>query len=230
MRLLSLAIAAALLAVSTPASAQWAEFLSKDDGFATNFPNPPKTDVITWEGEYRETFKGRVHSATDGGAKYSVTVVGYRDAEAKHKARVERCRAAKLDGDSCQYDFVVEVAGAVTYASSQILRRPNAKISHYMFYFTEMVGGHLIQLDNADKSRTFAAVHMHDGRLYIFESTVPAGAPDPILFMQSISWILPDGSSVRYRTMYHEGYGEWQFPRPAPARTVRTPEERDAAR
>lgn len=231
MRLIPLIALAIVLTGSAPAFAQWAEFMSTQDGFSTNFPNPPKTETITWMGEYRETFPGRVYSTTDSsGAKYSVTVVDYRDAEAKHKSKVERCRAAKLDGDSCQYDFVVEVAGAETYASAKILMRPGSKISHYMFYFTEIVGGSLIQLDNADKSRTFAAVHMHAGRLYTFEATVPAGQPDPILFMQSIAWILEDGSSVRYRTMYHEGYGEWKFPHPTPPRTVRTPAERDAAR
>ena len=57
-----------------------------------------------------------------------------------------------------------------------------------MFYFVELVSGRLLQMTNADKSRTFAAVHQHAGRLYIHQATVPSGMPEPILFMQLPAW------------------------------------------
>ena len=76
-------------------------------------------------------------------------------------------------------------------------------------------------MTNADKSRTFAAVHQHAGRLYIHQATVPSGMPEPILFMQSLGVGRREGLAIRYRTMYTEGYGEWKFPSPLPPHTVR---------
>ena len=90
-----------------------------------------------------------------------------------------------------------------------------------MFYFVELVSGRLLQMTNADKSRTYAAVHQHAGRLYIHQATVPSGMPEPILFMQSTAWADEKGLAIRYRTMYTEGYGEWKFPSPLPPHTVR---------
>ena len=81
-----------------------------------------------------------------------------------------------------------------------------------MFYFVELVSGRLLQMTNADKTRTFAAIHQHAGRLYIHEATVPPGMPEPILFMQSLGWADEKGLAIRYRSIYTEGYGEWKFP------------------
>jgi hypothetical protein len=45
--------------------------------------------------------------------------------------------------------------------------------------------------------------------------------PEPILFMQSLAWVDDKGLAIRYRTLYTEGYADWQFPRPLPPHTVR---------
>lgn len=220
-------LAAAVLTAAPALAQDWAEFISKEDGFSAVFPGDPKVETITWPSEYRMTFPGRVYTASDPMGRYSTTVIDYRNAEKMHRARVDACRAAKgekgLDGDSCQFDFAVEVAGAVNYATAKIFQRPNTRISHFMLYFLEMVTGNLVQLENTGNGdRTFAAVHMHDGRLYIHEATVAKGMPEPILFMQGLGFVDPEGRSIRYRTLYTEGYGEWQFPRPTPpARTIR---------
>ena len=97
------------------------------------------------------------------------------------------------------------------------MKRDGVKMTHYMFYFVELVSGRLLQMTNPDKSRTYAAVHQHAGRLYIHQATVPPGMPEPILFMQSLAWADEKGLAIRYRTMYTEGYGEWKFPSPAAA-------------
>jgi hypothetical protein len=47
---------------------------------------------------------------------------------------------------------------------------------------------------------------MHQNRLYIFEATVPAGAPPPALFQQSLGFLDKDGVRVRYDTIYANGY------------------------
>jgi hypothetical protein len=101
------------------------------------------------------------------------------------------------------------------------MKRDGVTITHYMFYFVELVSGRLLQMTNADKTRTYAAIHQHAGRLYIHQATVSTGMPEPILFMQSLAWADDKGLAIRYRTIYTEGYGEWKFPHEPPPFTVR---------
>ena len=69
---------------------------------------------------------------------------------------------------------------------------------------------------NADQSRTFAVVHMHEDRLYVLEATVPPGAPSPGLFQISVRFLDKEWNPVRYEwvgtQLYSNGY-------PPPPRT-----------
>jgi hypothetical protein len=73
-----------------------------------------------------------------------------------------------------------------------------------------------MQLTNADKSRTFAGIYMHENKLYIIEGTVPPGYPEPGLFQQSLGWLDEAGVSVRYQSYYSNGF-------PPPPRARRAP-------
>lgn len=225
MRLVAL-VSAVILSVSAPAAAQdWALYVNAEDGFSATFPGQPKIEDIQYATEYRETLPGRVYRAEDVMGRYSTTVVDYRGAEKLHNDRVARCRAAnganQLDGDSCQNDFRVEVAGAMDYAAWNLMKQDGVETTHYMWYFLEMVAGRLIQLTNPDQSRTFTVIHQHAGRLYIHQAVVAPRMPEPVLFMQNLGFVDEQGRSIRYRTFYTEGYGEWRFPGPVPERTVR---------
>jgi len=226
MRLIPLIPAALILSLSQPALAQdWARFVSADDGFSANYPGQPKAESIPYASQYGQALPARVYTAADALGRYSTTVVDYRNIEKLHTERAAKCQAAKganqLDGDTCQNDFRVDVAGATDYAVWNFIKQDSVKLTSYMFYFVELVSGRLLQMTNPDKSRTFAAIHQHAGRLYIHQATVPPGMPDPILFMQSLAWADEKGLAIRYRTMYTEGYGEWKFPSPLPPHTVR---------
>lgn len=218
----------AALIVLLPARAfaqEWTPFANVEDGFSANFPGAPKVEPVTYTTEYHQALPGRVYRASDAMGRYSTTVVDYRDIERLHNERAARCLAAKganfLDGDACQNDFRVDVAGAMDHAVSRFIKRNGVTITHYGLYFAELVSGRLLQMTNADGSRTYAAIHQHAGRLYIHEATVPRGMPEPILFMQSIAWVDAQGRAIRYRTLYTEGYGEWRFPHPVPPFTTR---------
>jgi len=218
--------AALILSLSSPAVAQeWARFVSPEDGFSANYPGQPKVEVTTYTTEYRQLLPAKIFTAADPLGRYSTTVVDYRNIEKLHTDRAARCQAAKganlQDGDTCQNDFRVDVAGATDYAVWNFMKRDGVKMTHYMFYFVELVSGRLLQMTNPDKSRTYAAVHQHAGRLYIHQATVPPDMPEPILFMQSLAWADEKGLAIRYRTMYTEGYGEWKFPAPRPPHTLR---------
>jgi hypothetical protein len=215
------------LAASAPLLAQdWQTATVAEDGFRANFPGQPTVERITYESEFHMRLPGRVYRAADALGQYATTVVDYRDVERLHNERSATCLAARganqQDGDSCQNDFVMEVAGAMDHAAAAFLQRDGVKITHYGTYFLDMVVGRLLQLTNADRSRTYVAIHQHAGRLYIHEATVPAGMPEPILFEQSLAWVNAEGKAIRYRTLYTEGYADWRFPQPtAPPHTLR---------
>jgi hypothetical protein len=220
-------IPTALIVVAAPAwAADWETFTAVDDGFRTNFPGKPTVERTTYESEFRLRLPANVYRAADEHGTYSTTVVDYRDVQRRHDERSAQCLAARganqRDGDTCQNDFTMEVAGATDYAAAKFLKRDGVKVSHFGTYFLDLVTGRLIQLTNPDRSRTYAAIHQHAGRLYIHEATVPAGMPEPILFMQSLAWVNGEGQAIRYRTLYTEGYADWKFPQPtAPPHTLR---------
>ena len=221
-------LAVVILSLPAPAFAQdCARFVNTDDGFSANFPGQPKVDVTTYPTEYGQTLPARIYRAADSLGRYSTTVVDYRGLEKLHADRAAKCRAAdganQQDGDTCQNDFRLDIAGATDHAVWNYLKRDGVKMTHYMYYFIELVSGRLLQLTNPDKSRTFAVIHQHDGRLYIHKATVKPGMPEPILFMQNLGFVNAQGKNVRYKTFYTEGYGaEWNFPTtPTPPRTER---------
>jgi hypothetical protein len=213
-------IPAALL-VTGPASAQdWMTLTVIEDGFRANYPGEPEVETIKYETEFHLSLPGRVYRAADALGEYATTVVDYRDSERLHNERSAKCLAAnganQQDGDTCQNNFLMEVAGAMDHAASHFLERDGVKVTHYGAYYIDLVSGRELHITNPDGSRTSAAVHQHAGRLYIQEATVPAGMPEPILFMQSLAWVNDQGLVIRYRTLYTEGYAEWKFPQPAP--------------
>jgi len=198
MRLISL-VAAFVLFISGPAFAQeWIEYQNREDLFSVNFPADPEVSTISWATEYGITLPGRLYVAKDGPNRYSVTVVDYNDAQQLHAKRLEGC---KLYPNVCQNPFNGELRGAIDFALWGILQR-DAKLTHYAYYNSDRVEGRRIQLLNADKTKTFAAIHMHQNRLYIFEGTVTASSPPPGLFQQSLGWIDKQGRRIRYATTY----------------------------
>jgi hypothetical protein len=227
MRLVPAIPAALILLIPSPVLGQdWARFVSPEDGFSANYPGQPAIEATAYTTEYLLSLPARVYRAADPLGRYSTTVVDFREIERLHNERAAACRAARganlQDGDACQNNFRGDVTGAVEFALLSFLKRDGVKITDYGQYSIELVSGRLLQMTNPDRSRTFASIHQHAGRLYIHEATVAAGMPEPILFMQSLAWANEKGLAIRYRTLYTEGYvGEWKFPQPMPPHTLR---------
>jgi len=222
MRRMSLAVAALSsisLAMSRPSFAEeWIQYASKADLFGVNFPSEPKVQDISYATEFGIKLPGHVYSAADGQSRYSVTAVDYADAEKIHTARVEQCKKDGGEGDACQNDWRSDVQGSIVYASWQFLQR-NTKVTHFGWSVVDQVEGLRLQLTNPDGSRTFAEIHRHGTRLYVLEATVPARAPAPGLFQQSLLFLDEEGRPLRYRSFYTTGYSElWKFPAPPPPR------------
>ena len=196
---------------------------SKEDGFRADFPGQPTVETITYTTEFGMTLPGRVYRASDALGRYSTTVVDYRDVERMHNERAAACRAAKganqQDGDTCQNDFVLEVAGAMDHAMSHYLKRDGVKVTQYGLYFVEVVSGRLLHLTNPDQSRTNVAVHQHAGRLYIHEATVPRGhaRADPVHGVARVGERAGAGDPLSHAL--HRGLRRLEVPAPHAARS-----------
>ena len=223
MHLISFMVAAILVWSVTPAAAQeWIEFVSRDDGFRVNFPVQPTVTQTTFMSEFGAPLPARSYNVVRERDRYSVTVADYRGIEPLLTEKAKKCppyadeRCTGLGGGAivgAGY-WKTDIRGALVWASWQYMQR-DAKVTHYMWNFIDLVEGHQLQLtNNKDKSRTFVAIYMHDNRLYISEGTVPDGDPEPGLFQQSLGFVDKDGNGIRYRDYYDNDY-------PPPPRTGR---------
>ena len=223
MRMIAAVLTASILSSAAPALAQeWIDFVSREDGFRVNVPGQPKISETTYKSEYGADLPARVYSVERRAERYSMTVVDYRPIEKILTERAKKCPpfaderctgfgAGAIVGAGY---WRTDIRGALVWASWQFMQR-NVKVTHYMWNFIDLVEGHQLQLtSNVDGSRTFVAIYMHDNRLYLLEGTVPAGAPEPGLFQQSLGFVDPEGNTIRYRDYYDNDY-------PPPPRTGR---------
>jgi hypothetical protein len=219
MRLLAAVAGSVLLSLSASAQ-EWTEFVSQEDRFSTNFPGKPQITQTTFRSQFGADLPARMYSATLGSSRFSLTVVDYRPIE---KILTERAKACPEGAETCLGGsnpgsstgagyWKADVAGAITYATWQFLKR-DAKVTELVWTNIDLVEGHMLQLSNRDQSRTYVSIFMHENKLYIGEATVPAGDPEPGLFQQALGWIDENGNSIRYLTLYHNG-----FPAPPRAR------------
>ena len=207
MRLIPVIAAVLSVFIACPSFAQgWIEFASQEDYFTINFPSEPDVQDITYDTEYFITLPGRIYSYEDRGSRYSVTVVDYTDAAQRHTELRDSCLASGADGDSCTYRLATDLRGAIDYATWEFLKRDDAKLTHFVYTQADRVEGHALQFDNADGTRTYVAIHMHEDRLYILDGTVSANSVPPSLFQQSMGFLDAEGNSVRYDSPYTNGF------------------------
>ena len=215
MRLIPFVALIQIISFQTPALAQqWAEFVSREDGFSVNFPGAPELTTTTYRSEYGADLPARVYRAARGPEHYSMTVVDYRPIEALLTAKAEQCPpfaderctgfgAGAIVGAGY---WRTDIRAALVWASWQFMQR-DVEVTHYMWNFVDLIEGHQLQLtSNADQSRTFVSIYMHEDRLYIMEGAVPPRFPEPGLFQQSLGFVDANGNHIRYRDYYDNDY------------------------
>ena len=186
------------LATTTASAQRWDEFRSEEDRFAIEFPpGGPEIREIDYESEYGAVFPARAYLAESRGGRYSVTVVDFTDAREIHAQRTN-----KTNADDGSLYWAVDVLGSIAYAAWNIRRR-GGEITYDAFHYIQRVAGHQLQITNADASRTFAGIYLHESRLYIAEATVPRGSPPPIMFQQSLVLFDEDGNTFNYEYIHH---------------------------
>ena len=217
------------LSLSVSAFAQdWTEYVNKEDGFRVVFPGSPTVTQTTFKSEYGADLPARVYAVTRGAEKYQVTVADYSQAPRllDEKAKVT-CPEGVQDERACGLNnagrgyWKEDIGGALLWATYGFIQR-NVTITHLAWAWQDLVEGHELQMtNNADQSRTFAFVTMHQNRLYILEGTVPKGyPPSPSLFQQSMGFVDKDGRGVRYQTVYSNMHAE--YPDTFPGKPQRT--------
>jgi hypothetical protein len=216
MRMTPLLSSILVVALSGTAFAQeWEEFLSKEERFTCNFPGTPTITETTWTSQFGAILPARIYSGTQGTGKFSITVVDYNPIQ---RLLSERSMSCPPGTETCQgiHDWGLgywknDVRSAVVYAASKFFQR-DAKIVNVMANFADLVAGQEVQLtNNADQSKTFASIYMHDNRLIILEATVPRNYPPPTIFQQSLGWLDENGVRIRYNNINHN---EPDVPRP----------------
>jgi len=210
MRLTPLVSAAVVLSISGVSFGQeWIEFANREDRFTCNFPGPPKLSETTYRSERGADLPARVYSAAQGQSRYSVTVVDYNQAQRILKEKAKSCPAGAepcLGSPGDEGHWKADLRGAIVYASWRFMQR-DARLTSLVWNTVDLVEGHQLQLtNNADKSRTFAGIYMHENKLYLIEGTVPAGYPEPGLFQQSLGWLDENGIGLRYQSVYSNGF------------------------
>ena len=167
----------------------------------------------TYKSQFGADLPARVYSATRGASRFSVTVVDYRPIEKILTEKSKSCPQAPRPAAEAPTPasstgagyWKADVAGAMVYATWQFMKR-DAVVTEFVWTNIDLVEGHLLHLTNTDKSRTYASIFMHENKLYIGEATVPAGEPEPGLFQQALGFIDENGNSIRYQTLYHNGF------------------------
>ena len=220
MRVGAFVFAVQLLVPAIAGAQEWDQYVSLQDGFTLNFPGKPAISESTWTSQMNYTLPMRVYSATKGAERYSVTVVDYSGIE---QQGIERAKGCPAGNQNCRANAPPALGpgyahhderGAIVYATFKLLQR-GATLDFLTWDWQDMVEGHLVQLTNADRSRTFAWVGMHAHKLYILEGTVPAGYPEPGLFQQSMQWIDKKGNGIRYQSIYSNSFhGMGVYPPP----------------
>jgi hypothetical protein len=219
MRITTFALAA-VLATGGVAAAQEADeyYVNTADGFKVYFPTQPKVTATTWTSQQNFMLPARIYSVDKGKEHYAVTVVDFSGIEKMGIERVKTCpagaplcRGTDLSGPGL---WKHDVREATEYATFALLQR-DAKVTGLTWSQHDMVEGNEVQLLNADQSRTYAYIAMHEMKLYIAEATVPKGYPPATLFQTSFTWVDKSGNGIRYQTMYNnEFHGLRVYPVP----------------
>jgi hypothetical protein len=199
-------LSAPSVAAADGGDGEWEEIVSQEERFSAVFPGRPTIQETPWMSQFGAVLPARVYGLTKGRSRFSATVVNYNPVE---RLLVERSRSCPPGANTCQgiADWGVgywktDIRGALFYVIAKFLER-DAKVTALTWNGIALVQGVEMRFtNNADQSRTFASIYMHENRLVIAEATVPRGDPPPVAFNESLNWLDAQGRPVRYQATY----------------------------
>lgn len=171
------------------------DYVNKDDLFSVSVPCKFTVKDILWATEYDSKVPGHVYSCKDGDNQYEMSVINYTD--------IEKIRAAQDHTDAASQGVYakIDLFASVDYASTK-LRNEAAKVTYDAWRYINLIPGHELQYTLPDGRRVYAGAYLHEYRLYVMKATVPAKGIPPLLYTQSFAVIRPDGTPIRYQTIY----------------------------
>jgi hypothetical protein len=192
-RFYQLVAAAIISLVAASSLAQdWVEYIHRTERFGIMLPGVPEVSETTHMSAFGVVFPARVYSVEAGSSNYSMTVVDYTEAARRHRERPD-----PTDASSGERVWVMDVRASVANAT-QNFRTRGGEVTFDAWADIDKVEGHNLQITNPDQSRSFIAIHLNEGRLYILEGTVPRGYPPPGLVQQSLIFLDEEGKRIRY--------------------------------
>ncbi len=193
MAFLRLIVLSSILLCGSAVAQRWIPYASATDGFRLMAPGEFAIEEIDFETEYGIVVPARIFSHENDTGRYSVTVVDYRDAQRLHDERLR-----ELDGIYQPIYGQVDVRGSIAYAAKKIRDRAST-IEYDAYHYITRIDGHQLQTTNPDQTRTFAAIYLHQSRLYVIDATVSPDIAPPGMFQQSLEFIDEDGELITYR-------------------------------
>ncbi len=166
------ALLAAIVAIATPAVAEWTEYAYPTDAFTVAFPAEPTVEATTYRAADGRAVPARIYSLTQGNTVLQMTVADLGGTAKDETAAVDHAVRALTEGGTIKLDIPHRISRM--YGRQLSVLRPG--------------GG-----------RTLAAVFYANGRLYLIEGkALPGGADgtaDAIRFQQSLTFT--DGATNR---------------------------------
>ena len=179
--------------VAEPLFAQdWVEYIHLTERFGIMLPGMPEVSETTHNSAFDVVYPARMYSVESSSGNYSMTVVDYTEAQRRHLERPDQ-----TDASSGERVWVMDVRASVANAA-QRFRTRGGEVTFDAWADIDKVEGHNLQITNPDQSRSFIAIHLNEGRLYILEGTVPRGYPPPGLVQQSLIFLDDEGKRIRY--------------------------------
>lgn len=187
-----------LLFTATASAQSWRMFADPDEFFSVNFPAEPTLRNFEYASEYGATLPGKIYEVRNGDSLHSVTIVNFTEAQRIYQELPDRTD----EGNNAAL-WLYDQRGSVAYAARNFRLR-GGEVTYDAWHHIDLVEGHQLQMTNADQSRTYASMYLHDGRLYVLEATVPSGSLPQGLFQQSLTFLDDDGNRIRYE-LYPDG-------------------------
>jgi hypothetical protein len=173
-------------------------YINTTDFFSVSVPCKFTSKDITWPTEYDSKVPGRVYSCKGGTTEYEMSVINYTDII---KIRESQEHTAAAGGGTLDTYAKIDVLASVDYAMTK-LRNEAAKVTYDAWHYINLIPGHELQYTLANGNRVYAAAYLHEYRLYIMKATAPPNGIPPLLYTQSFAVVRPNGTAIRYATIY----------------------------
>ncbi len=185
--------AVALIFGGSATAQDWVTYTSPEDRFRVHVPCEFSIETIDWQAEYGSVLPARVYSCDAGSrGEYKVTVADYTNA-----LDIYMSREGRTEADYVDLYWEIDIRASVIYAASQIRQR-EGEVTFDAYHYVDRVEGEQIQMTYPDERRLYAAIYLHNSKLYIFEATVDPRTPPPGMFQQSMGFVDDDGNRIRY--------------------------------